>query len=381
MADFKDKFTLDRRLQVQPGVTREKAKFVKGLYEKARGGSRVAEAQLAELFTSTDASFSMAHLINIDFIPQLPEELKDLDGIAAERTVKDFNPVVLRSLIGSAGVEGAGVDERGAAAIVPEGTEYPIVTVKSDEESFYSKLHKRGVRFDFTFESWINDLVGELEAMPGELLKITKNTVYAELWDALDQATDALPAVELPDGTMTLPNAAASAEAIVAATIALGQREINGNAIGDLNDFIVHVAKGKKKFLEWNIAQMGRVRAVEHPDGTDTLILAPDDSLQKLFPSITIKETDRLTGTAWKLQPKPGTTPRPVLERLKLRGYENPEIRVRLDQGAYHPGGGKVGIFEGGYNNDTSSFRYRHITGAVLWDKTWIVHSDGDGQV
>ncbi len=379
MADFKDQFTLDGRLKAQAGVTREKAKFVKGLFEKAQAGSFVAEAQLKELFTSTDAAFSMAHLVNIDFIPQLPEALKDLDGISTERTVKDFNPVVLRSLFNSAGLEGAGIDSRGAAAIVPEGTQYPIVTVKSDEESFYSKLQKRGTRFDFTFESVINDLVGELEGMPDELLKITQNTVYAELWDALDLATVALPAVELPDGSMTNPNAPVSAEAIVAAAIALSQREINGNAIGDLNDFIVHVAKGKKKFLEWDIARLGRILTVQDGSGGDgTMILSKDTTLEALFPAITIKETDRLTGAAWKLQPKPGTTPRPVLERLKLRGYENPEIRVRSDQGFY-PGGGQVGLFQGGFDADTASFRYRHITGAVLWDDTYIVHSSGTG--
>lgn len=378
MAEFKDTFTLDGRLKPQAGVTKDKVKFVKGLYESARNGSYVAEAQLKELFSSTDASFSMAHLLNIDFIPQLPEELKDLDGIAGERTVKDFNPVVLRGVLGSSGLEGDAIGADGAVAPVPEGTPYPIVTVKSDEESFYSKLQKRGARFDFTFESWINDLVGELEGMPEAFLKLTKDTVYAEVWDALDQATVALPAVELPNGDTTLANAPVSASAIVAAAVALSLREINGNKIGQLNDFIVHVPKGKKLFLEWDIAQLGRVRAVEQPDGSNTLILAPDDTISKLFPRIEIKETDRLTGTQWKLQPKPGTTPRPVLERLKLRGYENPEIRVRSDQGFY-PGGGQVGLFQGGFDADTASFRYRHITGAVLWEPKYIVHSSGAG--
>jgi len=381
LKNYKNQFNLDGALKVQPGVTVEKVKAVKGIFEKAQAGSRVAEAQLAELFTTSDASYSMAHLLNIQTIPQLPEVLEDLDKLAGKRTVKDFNPVVLKGLLGSSGIEGAGIDSRGAAAIVPEGTPYPLVTVKSDEESFYSKLSKRGTRFDFTFESWINDIVGELEAMPSQLTSITKNTIKAEIFDALDLAADKLPAVQLPDGQFTLPNNAVSALGIIAAAVALENRLINGNPIGEVSSYNVLVAPGKKRFLEWDIAQLGRVQTVQKGTGGDgTITLGPDTTLQALFPAITIIETDRLSGTAWKMYPKPGTTTRPVLERLVLRGYENPEIRVRSDQG-FLPGGGKVGVFEGGFDADTASFRYRHITGAVLWDDTYVVVSDGDGVV
>jgi hypothetical protein len=374
LEQYEDQFTLDGELTPQPGVTEEKALYVKEQYEKAKRGSRVAEAHLAELFTSTDASFSMAHLANIDIIPQLPKELEKLDGLAGQRTVKDFNPVVLRSLINSAGVEGDGVDARGAAAIVPEGTPYPLVTVKSDEESFYSKLSKRGFRFDWTFESWINDIVGFFEELPNELLTVTGKTAYAEIFDALDMASQKLPAVTLLDGTTTDPNPPVSFQAILAGSIALGEREINGEKVGEVNSFIVLVPKGRKRFLEYDIAQAGRVVAVQ--DGNLTLM--PDSALLSLFPEIEIVETARLTGTQWKMYPKPGTTPRPVLERLNLRGYENPELRVRSDQGFY-PGGGQVGLFQGGFDADTASMRYRYITGAVLWDDTWVVVSDGDG--
>jgi hypothetical protein len=374
---YKDQFTLDGKLKPQVGVTKEKVRHVKGLFEKAQAGGFRAEAELKELFTSSDASYSMAHLLNIQTIPQLPEEIKEVDRIAGKRTVRDFNPVVLRSLI-AGGIEGAGIDSRGAAAIVPEGTPFPIVTVKSDEESFYQKLSKRGVRFDFTFESWINDLVGELEAMPEEILKITKNTIYAEIFDALDEASQELQGAELPDGTIVAPNARVSALAIIAAVVEIENREINGNAIGSIGSYNVFVPKGRKRFLEWDIAQLGRIREVQRPEGDVTIVLAPDADLQALFPQLTIIETDRLTGSAWKIAPRPGTTLRPVLERLSLRGYENPEIRVRSDQG-FLPGGGKIGLFEGGFDADTASFRYRHITGAVLWDDTYVGISDGTG--
>lgn len=376
LESFKNQFTLDGRLKPQPGVTVEKVKFVKNLFEKAQSGSYTAEAQLKELFTTSDAAFSMAHLLNIQTIPQLPEELEEINGLMGERTVRDFNPVVLRSLISTDGVEGAGVDEYGAAAVVPEGTPYPIVTFQGDEEAFYSRLAKRGVRFDFTFESWINDLVGELEQMPERLLTITKKTIMAEFWEAMNQANDSIGSVTLPDGTTTNANPAVSAMGIIAAVQHIENRTINGRKIGTLPSYIVLVPNGTKRFLEYDIAQFGRVIAVQ--DGN--LTLAPDAEIQALFPNVRIVETDRLSGTNWKIYPTPGTTPRPVIERLKLRGYENPELRVRNDQGFY-PGGGQVGLFQGGFEADTASMRYRHISGAVLWDDTWVGVSTGANPV
>lgn len=374
LEQYEDAFTLDGDLKPQPGVTEAKVQEAQRLWEAAYK-SRVAEAQFEELFKSTDLSFSIGQLINIQTIPQLPEELKSIDGLASSRTVRDFNPVVLRSLLGSSGITGAGVDSRGAAVVVPEGTPYPIVTVSSDEESFYSKLAKRGFRFDFTFESIINDLLGELERLPQEMLDVTVNTVYAELFDALDAATQDLESVTLPDGTATDPNMPVSADAIIAASVALENRTINGNKIGRVPRVNVIVPTGQQRFLEYSLAQYGRV--IEVQDGA--LTLGPDSEMQALMPALNIIESDRVTGTNWILMPPPGGGKgRPILERLTLRGYENPEIRVRNDQG-YTVGGGQVGIWNGGFDADTASYRYRHITGAVLWDDTFVVKSDGTG--
>lgn len=373
---FKNQFTLDGKLKPQPGVTIEKVKAVKSLFEKAQAGSYMAEAQLKELFTTSDAAFSMAHLINVQTIPQLPEELEDIDGLMGKRVVRDFSPVVLRGQIDNEGVEGAGVDQYGAAAIVPEGSPYPAVTFSGSEESFYSRLAKRGVVFSWTWESWINDIVGELEQMPERLLSITKKTILAEFWEAMNTAAKQVGAVTLPDGTTTNANPRLSAMGIIAAVTDIENRLINGRKIGSIDSYIVLVPRGQKRFLEYDIAQFGRVISVQ--DGN--LTLAPDAEIQALFPNIRVVETDRLSGTAWRIYPVPGSTARPVIERLLLRGYENPELRVRSDQG-FHPGGGKVGIFEGGFTADTSELRYRHVTGAVLWDDSYIGVSTGANPV
>lgn len=385
LEQYQNPFDLDGELRVQPGVTEAKVQRARQLIKEARR-SRLAMGRLEELFTTSSLGFSIAHLMNVNMIPQLPDEIKNkIDGIAGQRTVKDFNPVVLRSVIASAAsqrnsnLEGAALDENGAAAIVPEGTPFPLVTMKSDEESFYSKLSKRGFRFDFTFESVINDLLGELDSMPDEMLAVTVDTIYAELFDALELASQYLESVELLDGTTSLPNEKLSAKGILAATIALENREINDRKIGRVNDVNVVIPKGKERQLQYDLNQFGRIREIAQQDGSTTTVLAPDIDLWDAMPKLNIIESDRVTGSEWFLYPKPGTTARPVLERLNLRGYENPEIRVRSDQGFYL-GGGKVDAFEGGFDADTMSYRYRYITGAVLWDDTWVARSKGTGE-
>ncbi|MGO2150887.1 MAG: phage major capsid protein [Microbacterium gubbeenense] len=377
LENYKNQFTLDGALKPQAGASKEKVKYLKGVYEKAKAGDRMADAQLAELFTSTDAGFSMAHLINIQTIPQLPkEEEENLQGLAGQRTVKDFNPVVLRSLIASAGVQGAGLDQHGAASVVPEGTNYPMVTMTEGHESFYSKLSKRGLRFDWTWESFINDATGTIQDMPGELVDVYGKSVNAEIFDALGQAAKFLEGgIELPDGTSTVANAKLSAEGLLAAAIAYENRKINGNKLGDAGSYNVVIPKGRKRFLEYDLAQFGRIVSVQ--DGAFTLL--PDTAKQELMPNIKIVESDRVQGSEWYFLPTPGSTSRPVLEQLKLRGHESPEIRYRNDQG-FHPGGGQVGLFQGGYDADSASMRLRIVTGGVLWDDTYVVRSKGTGQ-
>lgn len=375
LEQYRDKFTLDNRIRPQAGVTQESVARARELLSKARR-SRVEEARVAELFTTSDIGFSVAHLSSAIAIPQLEEELKSLDGLAGQRTVKDLNPVVLRGVIAGAGFEGAGVDQYGAAAVIPEGTPFPIVEARSTEEAHFSSIVKRGVQFNVTVEALINDLLGELDRIPEEFQQIVFDSKYADILGALLQADQYLEAVTLPDGTTTTPNAPLSAQALVAAAVALENREVNGRKIGRVGTVNVVVPMGAARFLEYDLAQFGRVIAVQ--DGA--LTLSPDREIQALLPALNIIESDRVTGTEWFMYPKPGTTRRPVLERLNLRGFESPEIRFRSDSGQIL-GGSVSGFRAGSFDADVSSLRLRFFGGAVLWDPTWVVRSNGTGTV
>lgn len=372
---YNDPFTLDHKIKPQPFVTQESVRRAQEMLKKARH-SRVEEARVAELFTTSDLGFSVAHLMSMTSIPQLDEELKTLEGLAGKRTVKDLNPTVLRSTIGSAGFEGAGVDQYGAASIVPEGSPFPLVTATSSEEAFASQIVKRGAIFSVTVEALINDLLGELDQLPEQFQKIVFNSKYADIFNALLQANQYLESVELLDGTNSLPNEPLSAKGILAATVALENREINDRKIGKVNDVNVVIPKGKERFLNHDLKEFGRIISIQ--DGAMTL--RPDAAVWDDMPRLNIIESDRVTGSEWFLYPKPGTTPRPVLESVSLRGYEAPEIRFRSDSGQIL-GGNVSGFRAGSFDADESALRLRFFGGGVLWDPTWVVRSKGTGEV
>ena len=371
LAEYKDQSTLDGRLKFQLGTSRATVKKAKELFEKAMQGDLAADGRLRELATTSTLSLDLAHLVNVNFIPQLDALERSVVPLvgAGARTVPDFRPVVLQSLFGN--LTGAGIDANGAAATVPEGTPYPKVSV-SGVESFYSKLAKRGVSFDFTWEARVNDTVGFFADMPQELLALTDDTEYAEIFDALLQANEELPSVTLPDGTVVPINSALTANGVMAAIQALSNRTINGRKIGTLSGYNVVVPIGAKAAAEYQIRQYLNIISITSGGIT---FAGPTNSVLNTVEFI---ESDRVTGTAWYLLPKPGATRRPVLELLKLRGYTTPELRVSADAGIYL-GGGAVPGLEGSFEADVISYRYRYVVGGVLWDDQWVVYSEGDG--
>lgn len=376
LEQYKDPFTLDGKLAVHPLVTQAKVKRAQELLESALAGNRMADATLSELFTSSDIGFSLAHLINMQVIPQLPaDEEQVINGLVTTRTTRDFNPVTLLDLIDGDKLEGEGISARGRLAAVPEGTRYPIVTVGGTQDSMYEKLGKRGARFEFTWESRINDsLTSYLEQIPGALRETQRSTTYEEIFDALDQATEAAAAVTLPDDTVVPPNAPLSVEAVIAAGMDHELREINGKKIGITSGFNLMLPVGGTKRWQWMLNRFNAV--IDEQEGALRLRPAP---LAELLPNVTPVESDRIAAGHWKLVPKPGTTKgRPVWEVLKLRGYENIELRMKGDAGVSLTGQ-KVDAFEGSYEADTISMRARLVIGSVLWDPTWIVSSNGSG--
>lgn len=377
MAEYKNILTLDGKVKPQPGVTARKIEAVSELISGAMQGDFQKAGLLQEVMTTSDAPFNAAHLVSAELIPQFEGAPRTWSEIADVRTVPDFRPANLYGIFGD--LTGSAVRKGGGAARVDEAAPYPHVTV-SGKEAFYQKLAKNGARFGVTWEALVNDPAGVWSEMPNQLLQLALDTEEAEVYDALIQGVAAagssveLVGGTLPDGSVVTANSKITPEAMWQAVLELSRREVNGKQVGELSGYNLIVPVGVKMFLEWKLNQA--IIAIQ--DGSVTL--GPGD--RSIFGRISIVESDKIGLTnpdEWYLIPKKGAYGRrPVLELLRLRGHERPELRVSNLTGNYQ-GGGAVSPFEGSFETDTVDMRMRYVCGGALWTADAIVYSDGSG--
>lgn len=366
--EIKDQFTLDGRLTpVAPYVTRKKVEAADKLLTAALRGDRIASGQLSEAFATSDLKFNLAHLVSATVIPQFEAAPRTWSEIASVRTVPDFGPVRLQSIFGD--LTGAGIHENGGLAAVPEAAPYPHVTI-TGAESFYAKVAKFGARFAYTWEAGINDVEGFFGELPNELLQAALDTEEREVYEALTSTTNELDGATLPDGTIVPVNSALTPSAIWAAILQLSTTVVNGRIVGrSTNGYNVIVPIGTKYYIDWLLNQA----IISIQDGAVTF--GPGD--RSVFSTITVIESEYVTGSNWYVAPKKGGLRRPVLELGRLRGHETPELRV-ADEGGIYVGGSRVSPFEGNFTNDTVDLRVRMVCGGILWDENLVVHSEGD---
>jgi hypothetical protein len=379
MAEYKNPFTLDGRAKPPANVTPKKVAEMKRLVESALGGDYIAAAHIKEAMTSTDAIFSFAYLTQINFLPQFDRIQRSWEQIAGRRTVNDFRPAVLYSM--NAEWNGPGVlgaepsNANGIVPVVPEASPYPYAYM-SGEESKAAGVQKRGFKTDFTFEAFVNDVLGFIQALPDEMLRIALDTedyaVYTALVGGATQSASKLAGGTVPDGETVAINSPLTHNALIRAIYELSQRKVNGRFVQVNGGYNVIVPIGQRPWAEYQIAtSLFQVRTGTNPQ----YLMTPGFTG---LPDITIVESQWVTGTNWYLLPKPGTTTRPILEFAVLRGHEAPELRVENVTGNYL-GGGAVSAFEGSFDNDSATFRLRQINGGILWSPELVVFSNGSG--
>lgn len=367
--EYIDGFTLDGLVMPPKGVTKESVGKVAEYITQARRGDRIAEARIAQSLMSGDLAASVAHLINLITIPQLPDrKLRPVSKLAGQRSLPDFRPATLFSLFGK--LEGPGqiktdVDFVGSAPRVPQGSPYPVVTV-TGVESAYAKLAKNGLRVNWDFEDFINDTLGVLDAIPSELQQIALQTEWREVGDAILKATTPLNAVTLPDGTAEPANAKVTAKTIMGAIQQLALTRLHGNLIGTLAGYNVVVPYGSKLYVDYSLRLAQGITAILPPAATGGYATIPPDF--SVLSNVEVIEHESVLGSNWYLIPKPGAYSRPILEVLNLRGYETPQLRYK------HSADGGDGF---SYDTDSASLRLRMVTGAALWFQEAIIWSTG----
>lgn len=374
---YKNPYTLDGRLKFGPGVTIPKMQAVETLVGKSLQGDHIALGQIREALTTTsDFAFNLAALVNAQTLPDLDDVERTSDALVGRRQVSDFRDNYLYTLARkwAPGVVGDGqVNEPlDFLPTVPEGTVYPEA-IFSGELIQASGIRKTGLATGITWEAIINDTLGIVSALPNAFRELALNTPERDAFTTLINGVGAgqqLQAGTAIDGTTVVANATLSRAALAVAKTQLRQRykATYGGAIR--GGFNLVVAVGQKEQAEWYI---NNVILSGITDGPRTLTVNAANDLA----DITVIESVYVEGTAWYLAPKPGTTARPVLDRLSLIGHEQAELRVNNLTGNYL-GGSTVPPFEGSFINDTADFRVRLVTGTVLWSPDAIVWSEGD---
>jgi len=378
---FDNYFTADGRVKPVVGVTEEKAAAAADLMDATMRGDRQAKGFLEEAITSTDAIFNVAHVAQVQLLADFPEDdQRNWSSIATTRTVSDFRPVTLYSLRGdwsASGTLGSG-EPVFVAPRVPEAANYAYAYLEQEVNQQQGGIVKRGFKTGFTFEAFINDSIGFIQALPTEMTRIATDTEEWEVFNAL--LTGVTSAEELAGGpipygedTVTvLPNAPISRNALIRAMIEIGEREVNGRKVIVSGGWTLLIPAGQKMWVDYILNNVAGPLGYE--DGSFQFTINGYNPLS----GIEVIESEFITGTQWFLIPKANSTRRPVLELLRLAGHETPELRVQGETGTY-VGGGAVSPFEGSFDNDTADFRLRMFSKGILWTRQLVLYSDGTG--
>lgn len=380
MKQYKDWFTLDGRLRPVAGVTKRKVEAVRDLVTESLHGSRIALGTLTEAVTTSDASINLAHLMNIEVLPQYEEQERNWRQFSdTTRFVSDFRPVTLYEMSRSweGGVLGDG-DPVYVAPTVPEGAPYPYATLGEAESGTGPGVTKRGFKFGFTFEAFINDTLGVIRQMPQEMLNVALDTEEWQFFSALFGGLRARTNLQLaggvtPDGYTVAANAKISRSTLLQAKIELSQRTLNGRLVTSTGGYNVFVAPGRKLAVDFLLRNLGVVGAQAGVYELSVSNWSPVDDIE-------VFESEYVSGNEWFMTPKPGGSRRPLISDIKLIGHEAPEIRVHNLTGNYQ-GGGPVSPFEGSFDTDTADFRIRMIGSAALWTPELAIWSTGAGNL
>jgi hypothetical protein len=376
---YENKFTLDGLVKPVTGVTKEKAKAVLDLSDRTMQGDKIARGTLEEALVSTDAIFNLAHVTSLNVLADFSEQPRNSDALGATTlVVQDFRPATLYSIRpdwSSSGTLGDG-DPAFVAPRIPELANYPYAYLEQEVNQQAGGVVKRGFKTGFSFEAFINDSVGFIQALPNSMRDIALDTDDWEIWNALITgvgSSQQLDGGAIPDSTATpAPNAPFSRAALIRAMIELGERELNGRKIVVSGGFKLVIPAGQKLWVDYILNN------VIGPNGFDDGPFNFTINGYNPLSDITVIESEYTAANSWYLIPNANAARRPLLQMLRLVGHEVPELRVQGNTGQY-VGGGLVSPFEGSFDNDSADFRLRLFNKGILWTPDLIVWSNGSG--
>lgn len=333
-----------------------------------------ARADLQEAMASSDFRNAAFEIIDRETIARY-EALPAQWAMYARRTlVRDFKPKKIIDLLG--GLEGL--------STVPELTEYPESSVSKGGYSI--SVTKRGKRFAFSWESWINDELEELASLPEALSIAARETESREAASLLTDGNgpnDAFFNATAIQGTISnlaTGNPALSVASLTAAITAITSR-VDPQNRPIVIPRLVLVVPPALEVVARNIVGATMIRIQEGTGSGLTERYGPN-WLQGVVdlcvePWLPVLDKGGNAATTWYVVPAPNTG-RPSLLLGFLRGHEQPQVRVKANAGE-NVGGGALDPTEGSFEIDDIQYRVRHVLGSSYVDPIGTYASNGSG--
>lgn len=273
-------------------------------------------------------------------------------------------------------------DAPGGIPRIPELTEFPTISFSASETSF--GVAKYGARVQFSFEMLLNDEWGVLESLPTQLAQLARNQEDIVATEVL--ASETGPNSVFFNGTnanrfvtadgYTSNNPALSIDAVVEGAAHIRSRTHNGNPV-----VVQRFALMVPPALEAEARRLLGVTAFQIDDplnGVYTYANPISDITLIVNPWLPVIDKSANVNTTWYMLPVGSAGVRPAVVFSKIRGRENPELRIASATGNYL-GGGEVPGREGSFLNDDIEFRVRHFVGAAGIGFECAVVSNGSG--
>lgn len=356
----------------------ERLNEVSKLVEEALAGDSVAQGHIKNEIKGISRNAEEAHSTS-DF-PQALRSITERAFLAEYAQIESVYPQYTRqynvsnlreqsfySLAASSEtlpteLSGQGVvTNPGGLASIPELTEYPAISFVASETSFSAQ--KYGARAIFSFEMLLNDEWGALETLPTQLAQNARNQEDIVATEVLASAAGPNPVFfNSGNGNLITGNPALSIAAIEDAIAAIRTRQYNGNPVM-VGQFALVVPPA----LEAEARRLLGVTAFEIDDpvnGKYTYANPVSNVKLVVNPWLPVIDKSANVNTTWYLVPASGQGVRPAVVFSKLRGRENPELRMQNAQGVTLTGGA-INPREGSFLNDDIEFRVRHFIGAA----------------
>lgn len=401
-AELKKRSTkIVEKARAQLASSKQAQGLVKTLHEAYDGnmtaGLVLKKLALGESVGSTDFPLLFGQVAQIDMQGQYARLPQQWPAFSQRITVGDFRRqrwMDWNTTLGQLPVQNGGAPRHAAALPrIPELTEYPTFGLEERARDFF--VNKYGARFPFSFELFVNDELGIIQQLPGEMAATARDTEDVLTTGVLATETGPNPdffnttedfGPEAPAGNIMEGNPPLSLDSLQQALFEIGLRQLNGRNV--VTGPITLIVPPRLSLTAREILRSTSYQRVQVDQVTgDELRFNIPDPLGDL-PPVSLLVSDWLplidqsanAGTTWYLVPSGGTTgTRPAIVTAFMRGREAPELRINGDTGR-SVGGGDISPFEGSFSHDDVQYRVRHILGAAGLDNSPVLVSLGTGE-